>query len=608
MHFPWQIDLLVFSVTFNLVLIVLVRARIRVMATNPFLLGLAMAALWAADYAVDLSVADLATKLWLLRLRFLFLPFCGMVWFEASHRFALGKKFLYGRRLAVAAVVPVLTVLFVWLPLPSWFEPMFGSGFRVETLGRISLLHFSLGPWAVVLFAQNIGFLVAAMWVLWRTRHDTPSEHDSHLIMIGAFLLGVLLNALFLLRLLPPPGLNYGPLFSTVTTGLVAVAMLRGRIFSLAPVARAMLIENLEERLVVLDAADFVVDLNRAAAVALGVTPEKVMGKPAGVVLGVWTDVVAHLQSGAADTTEVRIAGLIYELKLLAVCDRHGRRRARILILRDITQRRRDEGDLRRAKEAAEAATEAKNRFLAAMTHEVRTPMNGVLGFAQLLLAGHPDPEQREFLNHILHSGTSLLEIIDGVLDYSQITSGGFALKETLCSPWELTAQVGERLLPQAREKGITLRWSVGAGVPDSLLADPHRIGQIVSNLVNNAVKFTKQGGVEVEVTRAEPVGEPQDGLRCTLAITVRDTGIGITPEEASRIFQPFVQGDNSSTRRYGGVGLGLPIAEKLCETMGGKLTMTSEPGHGSTFTARIVVRRATDAPGTDAAAHAPLH
>jgi signal transduction histidine kinase len=592
MHYSWQISALIFAVLFNLGLIVVVRARVRVLATNPFLLGLFLVALWAANYAADLNASDLDTKVWLLRLRFLFLPFFGMVWFETSHRFALGRKFLYGRRLALASVVPIVTVLFVWLPLPPRFQLMLLPGFRVETLDGIHLLHFSLGPWSIVVFAHIVGFLTGALWVLWRTRRDTPWERDSHLIMIGAFLLGILLNVLFVLGFLRPAGLNYGPLLSPVTTGLVALAMLRGRVFSLAPVARATLIENLEERLVVLDANDLVVDFNRAAGAALGATPEKAMGKPAELVLAPWPEVVAQLRKNTTNKAEVQIAGLTYELTVHAVSDNPADRRARILMLRDVTQRRRDEEDLRRAKEAAEAATEAKSRFLATMTHEVRTPMNSVLGFAQLLQDGPLNPEQREYLDHIIRSGRSLIEIIEGVLNYSQITSGNFTLKETRCAPSELVAQAGEPLLPQAHARNITLRWSVGAGVPDTIMGDPLRIGQIISTLVNNAVKFTERGGIDVEIVAAgDGIGLP-DGRRCTLDITVRDTGIGITPEVAGRIFQPFVQGDNSLTRRYGGVGLGLAIAEKLCEAMGGRLTMNSEPGQGSTFTARITVGR----------------
>lgn len=251
-------------------------------------------------------------------------------------------------------------------------------------------------------------------------------------------------------------------------------------------------------------------------------------------------------------------------------------------MLHDVTRRRRDAEDLRRAKEAAEAAAEAKSRFLATMSHEVRTPMNSVLGFAQLLQATQPTPEQREYLDNIVRSGMSLLGIIDGVLEYSQISSGSFALKGTPCSPREFTARAGNLLLPQARGKGITLRWPVDAGVPDLVLADPARIGQILAYLVSNAIKFTEQGGVEVEVTCGEPVGGPPDEGCCMLAIIVRDTGIGIMPEAATRIFQPFVQADDSMTRRYGGVGLGLPTAQKLCEMMGGGLTMTSEPGRGA--------------------------
>jgi signal transduction histidine kinase len=218
-----------------------------------------------------------------------------------------------------------------------------------------------------------------------------------------------------------------------------------------------------------------------------------------------------------------------------------------------------------------------------------------VLGFTQLLLAGNPDPEQREYLNHILQSGEALVRIIDSVLEYSQITSGGCAIKQTRCLPRELGFQIGERLLPLARAKGITLRWSVDSTVPETILADPVRIRQIISNLVDNAIKFTDTGGVDVELTCAEPAETTPDDVRLTLFISVRDTGIGIAPEQSARLFEPFVQADSSSTRRYEGVGLGLPITHKLCALMGGALTMTSRPGHGSTFTARIPVCRTSD-------------
>ena len=590
MHAPWQIDCLYFAAFFNLALIVLVRARIRVAAANPFILGLLLAALWAAIYGLDLGTADPAAKVWLLRTRFLFLPFGGMVWFEMAHRFALGRKALYGRRLALAAAVPVLTVLLVWLPLPPGFAPMIRPDFRIETLGRFSLLHFGLGPWAAVIFAHILGFLVAAFVVLWRTRRDTPWERGAHLIIIGAGLVAISANVLFVLRVLPPPGLNYGPLLSPVTTGLVALAMLRGRFFTLAPVARATLIENLEERLVVLDAAGRVVDLNRAAAVALGVAPEAATGRAAESVLAPWPEVAARLGTGAAGKADVRIGEAAFELTIHLVADRRNRPLARILSLRDVTQRRRDEEDLRRAKEAAEAAGEAKSRFLATVSHEIRTPLNQVLGFAQLMEGTSLTGEQRECLDHIVQGGRSLLGIVEGMLEYIQLSAGESVLKAAPCAPRELTARACEPLARMAQAKGLTLRWSVDARVPEVIQADPARLAQIITHLGNNAVKFTDQGGVDVAVACADPAG-PANGTRL-LEIAVRDTGIGIPPELLDRIFEPFVQADDSTTRRHGGVGLGLPIARRLCEMMGGGITVRSEPGRGTVFTARIAFPR----------------
>ncbi len=590
MHLPWQVDCLVFAAVFNLGLVALVRTRLRVAAANSFALGLLLAVLWAADYAVDLRTGDLASKIELLRLRFLFLPFYGLVWYETAHRYALGRRFLYGRRLGWTAVVPIVTVLLLVLPLPG-SGLLFRNGFRVETQGGLSLLRFSLGPWGVITVAYILGFFAAAVWVLWRTRDDTPWDRGAHQVMIAACLLGVSCNALFLLGRVPPAGLNYGPIVSPIVTGLVTLAMWRGRIFALAPVARAALVENLAERLVVLDGTGRVVDLNRAAARALGAAPERLAGRPATAALAPWPEVVAALDRHTAGKTEVRIGAESFELTVLAVGERPERPLARILTLRDVTERRRNAEDLRRAKEAAEAAAEAKNRFLSTMSHEVRTPLNQVLGFAQLLQATSLDAEQREFLDHIDRGGQSLLGIVEGMLEFVQITSSDFALREAACVLRELVTRTCEPLQRLAGVKGLTLRWVIRPEVPEVIQTDPARLGQILAHLVNNAIKFTERGGVEVEIA-CPAIDGMAAFVRRPLAMSVRDTGIGIAPAAAGRIFEPFGQGDDSLTRRYGGVGLGLPIARRLCELMGGGLTMTSEPGRGSTFTARLLIGR----------------
>ncbi len=259
--------------------------------------------------------------------------------------------------------------------------------------------------------------------------------------------------------------------------------------------------------------------------------------------------------------------------------DRSGKIIGTFGVSRDITDRKRKEEELKKARDAAEAASKAKSEFLANMSHEIRTPMNGVIGMTELALETSLTREQRDYLNMVKVSAESLLAVINDILDFSKIEARKLQLEEVEFLLHDNLDDTIKSLALRAQQKGLELACHVPATVPKVVVGDPGRLRQIVVNLVGNAIKFTEQGEVVIDVEEMER----QDGRVC-LHFAVRDTGIGIPEHKLGAIFEAFTQVDRSITSKYGGTGLGLTISTQLAAMMGGRIWAESEIGKGSTF------------------------
>lgn len=331
---------------------------------------------------------------------------------------------------------------------------------------------------------------------------------------------------------------------------------------------------------------------NQASADFLGIAPEQLVGLDLQTVFPEeiarkLMDADKRVIATGQSFSEIEIipddgehCNLRYVLTTkLPIMDAEGQPLYLLSVSEDITDAKRQEAELKSALNLAEEATAAKSQFLANMSHEIRTPMNAIIGMAYLALKTGLNPVQQDYISKIHNAGTSLLGIINEILDFSKVESGKLELENTDFTLMEVITGALDLSSQTAGEKGLQLLCTIQPEVPAKLSGDPLRLGQIITNLLSNAIKFTEEGEISIAVELNSVIDS-----RVKLQISVHDTGIGMSKETESKVFQAFTQADSSTTRRFGGTGLGLAISRKLVENMGGSLWVDSVEGQGSTF------------------------
>jgi len=354
------------------------------------------------------------------------------------------------------------------------------------------------------------------------------------------------------------------------------------------------LYNGIVDLLFVVDQKFNVASMNEVATRSLGFPEHEVVGRPFFSLANESISAVVSINSALDLDKHVSNIELYFKTKdghviptscsVSQLYDSRQQRNGILIIAKDITQQKLAEEELRRAKERAEAANEAKSRFLANMSHEIRTPLNGILGLTEIIRSETVNDTHRGYLSLIQESGQNLARLINDILDLSKIESGKLILEKI---EFNFTETVISNLHPYkylAEQKGLTLNYEIDKSVPRTVIGDPTRINQIIVNLVGNALKFTEYGTIDVNFTVVN-----SDADAVTIQGSVKDTGIGISPEKRKTIFQTFTQADDSVTRKYGGTGLGLTIVENLAKEMGGEIRVESKVAEngqrgGSTF------------------------
>ena len=365
------------------------------------------------------------------------------------------------------------------------------------------------------------------------------------------------------------------------------------------------LIESNIDALMTTDPSGIITDVNKQMEALTGSTRDELIGAPfkdcftepdraeAGIKLVLSEKSVTdyELTARARDGKQT-----VVSYNATTFYDRNRTLQGVFAAARDVTEQKRVELELNEARAVAESASQTKSDFLASMSHEIRTPMNAIMGIADLLAQTQLSATQDKYVQIFRRAGENLLNLINDILDLSKVEASQLELERTGFSLKEQTEIAIEMVTARAQEKGLTLSCDIAADVPDNVIGDPTRLRQVLMNLLGNAIKFTASGTVSLRVANA---GDPSSPT--SLRFSVQDTGIGIPDEKQARVFERFTQADSSTTRRFGGSGLGLTISKRLVELMGGRIWVDSKVAMGSTFSFALPLEVETNSPRTDA-------
>ena len=560
---------------------------------------------WIALYALEIASMSESVKEFAYYAKFVGIVAAPVAWFLFAMEYGGHQIWATRQRLMLLSIIPIITTLLIWT---NNAHHLMWQSFSIVQNGEFSLTNTPPAVWFWVHSAYSYLLILSSTFVLFRQFISSPSVYRRQLIaLLVAIIAPTVANVITLFGNLP---LDLTP-FAFVVTGLAFTwGMLRYRFLDLAPVARNAIIDSMTDGMFVIDQQERIVDLNPVAQKIVDRPVSEIIGQPMTTVLRVFSEqpeLVARYRQEMSAQTELTLnrngVEHVLDVRVSPVHDERGHLSGRVVVFRDITERKHAEQkiqsqndalvqaneELALARKQAEQATRLKSEFLATMSHELRTPLNAIIGYTEIQLAGMTgelNSEQHDYQERVLANAEHLLGLINDVLDLSKIEAGRMELIE---KPYNLRLWINDIITENrilAEEKGLEFSVDLDQNLPPTLVGDSARLKQVVINLISNAIKFTDQGSVKIDVSVND---------RDTWKIIVSDTGVGIPVHAQETVFEEFRQVDGTTRRQHGGTGLGLAIVRKLVLMMGGNIRLKSEVDKGSTFTVIVPLVRAIE-------------
>jgi signal transduction histidine kinase len=537
---------------------------------------------WTLFQAFTIIGNEFTIKLILANIRYFGIEIAPIAFYALAYGYKPGTKVLGLTKWLLFMIFPVFSLIAIWTnPLHHMFYTQVGIEDHNLFMGSGILFWINM----IYLYI----FVLIGFYIFIKASFNSISIYRGQaIIMAVAAFFPILANIVFNFNLLPIGNMDITSLSFLISGVLFFYALFMLKLFDIVPIAKDTLVEEMMDIVIVIDINRRVLNLNKKAReIILEGNDKAYVGKEFSSIVNGWKDLDEFV--GRSENKSLKINHTVnvttryYDINTSNIYNGKREKIGEFIILRDITELEEALIRTQKAREQAEDANRAKGDFLENMSHEIRTPINAVIGTAEILNTMNLSNEQKKYMEIISNSAEALLLIIDGILDVSKIEAGKIEIEKREFDIKKITKDIIDTFSLLAQNKRLKLISRIDENISSRILGDEVRVKQILINLIANAIKFTIEGEVEVSITQTKI-----EQNRSIIEIKVSDTGIGISKKKIEVIFESFKKADDSSTRRYGGIGLGLSIVRSLVELMGGKIYVESELEKGSTFYCNI--------------------